>query len=381
MLPNVEILGDVAISPNLNAGLTDVTCFCPTPTMLPDGSIVCSYRRGRQKHSRDGVLVSQKSLDHGRTWLDPVVVYDGMQTANPISVHTGAVCALGGASILAVFTAVEAKDTDAYIFSETGRKLAQQFYVAHSHDGGTTWTAAEPRPLQNAPHNFYIGSRPFVLQDGAVFLPIEATLPGGVEIILGTVSTDRGMNWQPLWTCLADSTNRVGYGDPRFTQLPDGRIVMLAWTFIIENEQTLTVHRCVSQDQGRSWSQHASTGVPSQIMTPLTCGDTRLIAVSNVRTAPEGIRLWQSLDAGESWNTKHPIQMWDPYAKRISGTPIEESMETAKPEQKSLWASLPGFTFGTPELLNLGDQQFLLAYYGTVDGITHVRACRFRILQ
>lgn len=374
-----DILDDVSVSPNLESCNADITCFCPTPCLLDDGSIVCSYRRGREKHSRDGTLVCQKSCDGGRTWLDPVVIFDGMQNSEPLSVHTGALCSLGGLRILAAFTAVEATNPNDYIFSEGGRRLGSQFYVAHSDDGGSSWTKAERTPLIDTPHNFYIGSRPFLLPNGTVFLPIEATLDGAVEIIQATVSTDGGFNWRPIWTCLADEKSRLGYGDPRFTQLPDGRLVVLVWTWLIENEQSLPVHRSVSADNGVSWSPPCSTGVASQIMTPLALDDSKMIAVSNVRTKPEGSYLWLSSDAGASWKTDCAIQMWDPAAERVQCIPLRQAHHKRQIEKVGLWNSLPGFTFGTPELLRLSDLEFLLTYYATVRGISHVRACRFRI--
>lgn len=376
---NVEILSDVAVSPNLYAKDRGTTTFCPTMCLLADGSVICSYRHGKEKHSRDGVLLCQKSLDGGRTWLEPTVIYDGMMSANPISVHTGAMCVLNDHSLLAVFTAVEARETDAYIFSEVGRSLAQQFFVARSEDGGATWTDAEIKPIPNVPYNFYIGCQPIVLRDGTVFLPIEVTLPGGVEVVLGTASTDQGKTWQPVWNCMADEAEKIAYGDPRLAVLRDGRLVMLAWTWQIEGELPMPVYRSISHDQGRSWSAPASTNVASQIMNPLALDAENLLAISNVRTKPEGSRLWRSVDAGETWNADSPLQMWDPYVQRILGEPLTTAAVETDALRQSLWDSLPGFTFGTPELLELHENEFLLMYYGTVQGVTHVRACRFRL--
>ncbi len=375
----IEILHDVAVSPNLAAHARDVTTFCPTVCVLSDGSIVCTYRHGKEKHSRDGKLLSQRSTDGGATWHDPVVVFDGMSRPNPLSVHTGAVCVLDRTSLLAVFTAVDAQDPQAYIFSEAGRTLEQRFYVTRSFDGGLRWSDAEAQIIPGVPYNFYIGSQPFLTRDGAIFLPIEATLPGAVEIILGTVSTNQGASWEPVWNCLADPEQKIGYGDPRYCLLPDGGIVMLAWTWRIADEQPMPVHRCFSTNHGRTWTRPVSTNVASQIMNPLALDEESLIAVSNVRTRPEGIRLWHSSDAGNSWNTQ-PLQMWDPYVERILGTPLTQTTVETDAVRESLWDSLPSFTFGTPELLHLGQREFLLMYYGTVTGVTHVRACRFRVL-
>ena len=99
--------------------------------------------------------------------------------------------------------------------------------------------------------------------------------------------------------------------------------------------------------------------------------DGSVVAASNYRLPPEGIRLWGSRDRGESWAGLGPIQMWDPVANRMVGEPMAPSEEAAV-DAGGLWDALDRFTFGTPDLVLLNDGSLLMTYYATLKGITHV---------
>ena len=175
MFPEVQILSDVAVSPNLAANDPGVTCAYPLPCRLADGSLVCSYRRGREKHSRDGALICQRSYDEGRAWEGPVVVFDGLRNREPESVHAGSLVQDHRGNLLAIFTAVEVKEPEAYIFSPEGQKLDQRLYLARSPDAGQTWSPPRRFRVGATPRQVYVGSRPLLLAGGEVFLPLEAT--------------------------------------------------------------------------------------------------------------------------------------------------------------------------------------------------------------
>ncbi len=256
MHPAVELLSDVAVSPNLARHESQVACAYPFSCRLSNGDLVCVYRRGRDKHSRDGVLVGHRSTDGGANWSEPIVIYDGMGKAQPESVHAGVVCQLFDGSLLAMFKTVEAKDHGEFIFSKKGRQLRQQLHVSRSSDGGHSWMPAETNQFENAPRDHYVGTRPLLLPGGELFLTVEATVDGK-EITLGTSSPDGGDHWAPLWACAHDESGAQSYGDPRLALLPDGRIVMLLWTWANKTDETLEVHRLVSHDRGRTWARAA----------------------------------------------------------------------------------------------------------------------------
>ncbi len=250
----MTVIQDIAVSPNLHKGTQSPLCAYPMSCQLSNRELLCIYRQGKEKHSLDGVLIAQRSTDGGAKWSEEIIIYDGMSKNEPESVlgNCYALCQTTDGTILALFATVEAKKPDVYILSEEGRKLRQQLYTVRSKDGGETWSIPEPHNLAGAPRNIYISGRPLLLPNGDLFIPMEATVELGQEIILASISSDGGLTFSPVITCAEDETGKFSYGDPGCTLLPNGRIIMLIWTWLSETEETLAVHRYISTDNGRS---------------------------------------------------------------------------------------------------------------------------------
>jgi hypothetical protein len=370
----LAIRHDVAVSPNVvSEDVSNVSAF-PSVCRVQD-TVVCIYRSGSAKHSRDGVLLSQSSIDGGESWSPPSTIFDRMHDADPESVHTGVVCEVGGTAV-AFFKTVEAKQPDVYIFSEEGRRLRQRAYLCRSIDAGRTWSEPVEISLHGGPRDTFLGSRPLALPSGRLFIPVEATGEHGQQMMMGCFSDDGGYTLSPLFPIAHDATGERGFGDGKVSLLPDGRIVMLAWTYLNHTEETISVHRCVSLDGGCHWSPPEPTNVVCQIMTPLSIGDQGLLAAGNVRTYPEGIRLFHSIDAGAAW-IGTPIQLWDARESKVAAVPLPISAASSSDE--GVWNSLPSFTFGCPELTMLPDSDVLLTYYADLQGVTHIRACRIAL--
>jgi hypothetical protein len=377
----VNILSDTAVSPNFDANMLDQVCVYPLTCKLDNGEVLCLYRQGKEKHSFDGVLVVQKSKDGGTTWSDQQIVYNGMSGDSPESAQTGGLCQLADGSVVVFFTVVEEITADFYIFSEEGRRLRQRLCLSRSCDLGMTWSFPETLNLIGASYNIYVGSRPFLLPNGDLFVPLEATGSHGQQFTLGTISDDGGKTFSPVIITAEDKTGKLSYGDPKFTILPDGRILMLLWTFITAIEETIEVRCCISSDNGHTWTTPVSIGVLSQIMTPLLLDSHTVLAVGNVRTSPAGIRLWVSHNNGISWDIENSIQMWDVQEAKMKGSLLKgELNKFAENSSEMLWKALPGYTFGTPDLVLMKDNTILLTYYAVTNGITHIRACRFSMV-
>jgi hypothetical protein len=179
-----------------------------------------------------------------------------------------------------------------------------------------------------------------------------------------------------------DARGNVGYGDVRLTALPDGKILMLVWTWLYTTEETQSAHRCLSADGGLTWTQPEPTNVRCQIMSPFYHKEDVVIAVSNLRTPPvPGIHLVFSRTAGKEWNADSPVLMWDAVHEQMQGKSLKIKGSAMDEAQEKIWKSLPGFTFGTPDLLRIEENQFLLSYYATKDKVMHARACSFELLE
>ncbi len=373
----VTILDDVAVSrPGPVEGAGSVCAF-PSACRLPGGRILCSYRQGREKHSRDGVLRTQWSDDEGITWSAPVTIFDAMGGVQPRSVHSGVLSASATGTAQAFFTYVEAEKPGAYIFSEAGRQLKQILVLSQSHDRGGSWGPSFPCDLQldRRTRNVYTGARSLTTTSGELLLPLEATGENGLQFIIHTRSRDEGRTLKAAES-LFDPAGKVNYGDPRLTRTPSGRLLMLAWAFTQEPERTLPVRMSLSMDDGSTWQSPLSTGIMAQVTSPMALDDRRIVAAGNVRSGRAGIYLWESEDGSKSWVTGSRVRLWDCDREQVTGEP-ESGEQMAN--SAAVWDELPRFTFGTPELLLLDSSRLLLTYYATIQGRTHVRACRFAV--
>jgi Neuraminidase (sialidase) len=378
----VKILNDVVVSPNLGAG-EPRSCSSPMTCRLQNGDILCVYRRGTTKHSRDAVFIVQRSADAGHTWSDPIPVHDGMSHPIPESVHAGTVCQTQDGTVLAMFTAVEARDPEAYIFSETGRQLEQNFYIARSRDNGRTWTTPHLHVLPNTPSLRYINSCPLALSNGDILVPLEVTTAANRQVVMTSHYSPSKGTFEPFAPCAEDPTGELSFGDPTMTRLRDGRVLMWLWAFVNATEVTVQAHACVSEDEGRTWTKPWPTEICCQRSTLLSLGDRGVIVAANVRIPPEGIRLWSSRDSGKTWeDPEAPVQMWDARKHRMIGEPLAVRRAGVRDESDGkLWASLPGFTFGAPSLVLADERTMLLTYFAVTDGTEEVRACRFELVS
>ena len=376
----IELVDDTAISPKLIHGQR-WSCACPITCRLTGGDLVCIYRKGKEKHSRDGILLAQRSSDAGQTWSPPITIYDGMRGPRPESVHAGGVCEASDGTLLAMFTAVPATDTDAYIFSDKGRQLKQLFYVAESSDSGRTWSLPKLHDLENAPTLRYINCRPLALPDGDILVPLEVTTASNQQAVLMTRFSQLTRTFAPCVQVANDSTGELSFGDPKLARFPDGKILLWLWVFVNATETTVAAHQCISADEGNTWSAPRATAIKCQNSALLSLGQARALLAANIRVPPEGIRLWLSPDEGETWDTRSVIQMWDARSNENVAEVIRNEEPSARDSADGkLWESLPAFTFGTPDLVHADDRTVLLTYYNVADGFSEVRACRFRVI-
>jgi len=372
----VEIVHDAPVSPNLAAGDGGTCRAYPLTTPLRDGSVVTVYRRGQSKHSHDGVLVMQKSSDGGTSWDDPTVVFDGIGDDPTQTAVTGGMVQTPSGDLLTVFGVVEGLKPGVYMFSEEGNVLPRKTLIRRSRDGGETWSPAEvfetPR-LGRAG----ITARPVVTAAGEVCMLLEFRTSAGAQGTAAVFSRDDGQTFTDPVIVAEDRTGSLSLCDARATVRPDGRILVMLWTFRQDNEETIEVHRVHSDDHGRTWSEPESIGLVGQITAPLALPSGELVAVSNFRQSPEGIQLWCSWDGGQNWNADPRIQMWDLGRGSVLGEAV-----TAGPGEESgagVWDELQRFSFGTPDLALLQDGTVLMTYYATISEIIHVRACRFTV--
>jgi hypothetical protein len=155
-------------------------------------------------------------------------------------------------------------------------------------------------------------------------IPLEVKTAGDVQstaMAFGLAAGDH-LTLEPPILCAADKAGKRNLCDARFTTLKSGEVLMLLWTFLQDGEQTISVHRAISGDSGKTWSIPEPTGIEGQITAPLALSSGAVIAASNNRKSVPGIYLWASLDNGKTWD-ETPILMWNERKRRIAAKPEE----------------------------------------------------------
>ena len=374
----IDILYDAPVSGNLLIGDAGETCAYCFAWLLDNGHVAGMYRRGAEKHSYDGTLVMQVSSDDGETWGDALTVFDGLDMDPPQCVATGAFCQTRTGALLATVGGIGVTRPDVYMFSDEGWEQPRTVVAVRSDDLGRTWS--EDSVIDTSAFaSAGITTKPVPLPDGEVFVPLEVTTAKGVNGTGATFSSDDGRSFGPCVTCAADPEGKLNWCDARLATLPDGSLLMLLWTFRQGDEETLSPRVCRSDDGGRTWTRPEPTGIAGQIASPVALSPDVVLAATNVRHPPEGIRLWGSADGGRTWNADEPLMMWSVRESRMLGEPV-----SPEPEARSgdgVWAALDAFTFGTPDMVLLRDGSVLLTYYAYIGKVCHVRACRFRLLD
>jgi len=369
----VRILSDVAVSPNGAAGDGGTTCAFVQAARAACGDVYCLYRRGAQKHGPDGVLMLQRSSDGGRTWQTPCVVFDRTDRAPPETVICGGLCAVGD-ELLATFCSLEMLDPNAYVFGDAARAFPRHINVSRSDDRGRTWSAPSRIEVPSFAARSGVASSPFLLADGDLCAPLEVQLPSGPQATAACFSSDGGRSFSRPEIVASDDEGRLSLCDARFARLGDGTYLAHLWAFRHDTEETAAPYESRSAD-GRAWSRPTPTTLAGQISQPLELPSGLLIAVCNHRQVPTGSQLWWSADRGRTWNDR-PVQMWDVAEGRVTGAPARKR---AAADKEDVWEALPRFSFGTPNLISLPDETVLLIYWAAPGGVTHIRACRFRI--
>jgi len=168
-----------------------------------------------------------------------------------------------------------------------------------SDDDGVSWI--DSVPIATAPYAGGYGMRGACeLANGDLLLPLS-DVPN-YRVVFVVRSTDGGRRWsRPTEVARRDGSE---FEEPSLIRLPTGRLLML-----LRDNGTRHLHRCVSDDDGASWS--APRRLPIEGYPPhlLLLADGRVLCTYGWRRPDYGIRAVLSADGGETWDAERTIRI------------------------------------------------------------------------
>ncbi len=356
------------------AGTSRAALTFPTLTALADGTVLATYRTGSNKDSEDETVEFTRSADGGRTWSEPWQPFENPTLDGvPGSLRVCYLTELTAGHLLAASMWI---DRGTYpggpLFNEeTEGCLPMAVLLADSHDGGASWSPwrVVPMPPEVGPPS--LTAPVLKLADGSLALSIETNkayddASPWMQKVVFFHSRDGGQSWAAPVTAGEDPSGRIFNWDLRCGVAPDGRVATFSWTYDTAAGRYLNIHRRVSADHGRSWSEPEDLGFADQAARPAMLADGRMVLAWVDRFGSRSIRarVAPAVDAPFDAASEVVVYQQDETTDGQTDTTSELLSEM------SLW------TFGLPYAETLPDGAALVIYYAGTDAAMDIRWAR-----
>ena len=114
-------------------------------------------------------------------------------------------------------------------------------------------------------------------------------------------------------------------------------------------------------------------GFWGQVTDILGLHSGRVLAVTNHRREPLGVRALLSENGGVSFDEAGHLELWGIEPARVRSAPV---LAMRRDTVADVLHAYHHFTFGTPSVTQLSDGTIVAAFYVTEEQVTYVRCCR-----
>lgn len=307
-------------------------------------------------------VVYFESMDGGETWSRKSTVTEA--SADSSSSTVGRLGRLSDGTLLVMVTRHERQpDDDGLTHGASIAMRPARVEVYRSTDHGATWSGPELPTLPIAGCAFELCSGITSLGDGTVLWP-ASTWPTSPEEARPSafrtgafVSEDGGRTW-PRWT-EAYPNDRNIYWEAKITQLPDSRLLGVAWVHDLGAGCDLPNHYVIGSANGTRWSAPQSTGIRGQTLSSVVLDDGKIISVYR-HADPQQPGLWSTVSTieGDRWLNHEEQLLWNPAQAGGIGEGIREQFASLR--------------FGAPWILKLPDETLFIAFWAVVDNVSQI---------
>jgi len=378
MSKTIEVVHEGPIFRNPAPGYETKSAYYANMAAISDDRIVCVNTIGQALYALDRRLITQQSLDGGKTWGDERPVWE---TANDERRHTYGLGWLtrlaSGEMVIAAFRNVQSEDEKLRHDPQTGGLGPTQYCLLHSTDEGRKWTA--PRPIAFPPPGPEPGidlPGPIVeLADGRWFLPCVVWKAAGDPAPLhikgyGLFSSDRGRTWGDRTTFPSAADTEKMYSHGRYIRMKDNRLCVLQWAQAIGGQTNFDLHIEFGDPTASQWTSPRPTGLAGQSSWINDLGGGMMIAIYTCRSARRpGIYAALSDDEGKTWDTDNQLRLWDATGREFFGLDHPPRYP----------ASHDNTAYGMPCAIVLPCGDVMAHWWCTAACVTHTRCARLRV--
>jgi hypothetical protein len=370
-MPSINIVDTGVVYRNPKPALVSRHAYFPSLMALPNGDIVATMDIGSAFEAVDIRSYVCRSSDQGKTWTQPVQIFEPDESRHPIST-TCRVNSLPDGSLIGWACLFDRTRTDMGLADpRTGGFVRTEFAVVRSNDGGNSWSELRPVELPVDWDYFETCSPPVIVGDRILVpsSPMKSTageypdIPPGVAF----TSMDGGKTWPEMVTLIPGGQSDPSAWELKLTTLSDGRALAVCWSHDPVSNTVVDNRWVVSSDGGASFSEPASTGIHGETCTPIGLEDNRVLSLYRRSDKPGVWAQLAQVDNG-SWTSLADQAVW--------GGP---GYTDGRLDSGGLFENMSDLQMGLPTLIHLPGGDVLAAFWCVEHCVSNIRWYRIKI--
>lgn len=353
-------------APHLRA----VNAWHPTVVRLDSGELLAAFDLGQGAESLDYRTYTARSNDEGQSWTSPVPLCPEPKPGERRSTHSIRLSRTADGTIVGFGGRYYRDNPEEGLVNRVNLGFVPMDLLwIQSRDEGKTWIGPKTIAPPLVGPAFEICHPPLELRDGRWLAPTatwrgwDGSEPNGMQAI-ALVSSDRGQSWPEYLRVMNGTAEKTLYWEQSIVELPDHRLLAIAWAFHERTGETSPNPYAISTD-GKTFSDRRPSGLHGQTAKLISLGDGRILCVYRRHDKPG---LWGNLSKidGDTWLNLAELPLWQGASSGMSG-------------QDSAGHELSSLKFGFPTLIRLPDGDVFVVFWCHEDSINCVRWLRIRV--
>lgn len=348
--------------------LQAIHAWHPSLVLLDDGELVSTFDLGEAVESLDYRTYLSRSRDQGQTWSPPVRLFD-----DPVerrSTHTVRIARTADGTLVG-FGARMFRDNpeEGLVNRHNLGYVPMDLIRLQSDDGGRSWHGPYTVTPPLLGPSFEICHCIRELRDGRWLVPTstwkgwDGYAPNGMNAV-AFVSHDRGQTWPEFIRVMTAYDQGIIHWEQSLVELPDGRLLSVAWAVEEASGKTLPTPYAISSD-ARKFGPRRPTGLRSQTAKILCLRDGRILCLYRRDDKPG---LWANLSRidGDDWINLEEQPVWQGGISGMTGQAVAGE-------------ELSALKFGFPTMLQMPDGHVMAVFWCVEDGIHNIRWVHLRV--